>query len=233
MQELLNQYKNTYNLDFYDCDEEKFFIFSEEYKNFSYKNPGCDCNDQYCPHKLKINSLANMFLQSNLEQCFTVKKNIFQNIDLDSFEIKNTENIILEGAKQITNFYNRFMFPIKFVENGKISLYRDFLSIVEGFYFENESVDKIIAYFNGNKINIPLKGKYFLNSFPILLDSLFYNRIVFTFYKDGNIVNLENKDGKMIGGFLPQKLTNYRFLNDKIKYLDGSSKISPELLVSN
>jgi hypothetical protein len=101
--------------------------------------------------------------------------------------------------------YNRFMFPIQFNKEGDIFLFRNYLSIIEGFYFENDIVDKIIVEFNEVKIEIPKVKDYFLNSFPILLDCLCLIQINFIFYKDENVVDIKNGGGKMIGGFLPEK----------------------------
>ena len=167
---------------------------------------------------------------------FFSKKNILENINFNSFEIQNVETLYL--GKEIENnfyapddlkipdckdkIYNRFMFPIKFNKEGDIFLFRNYLSILEGFYFENDVVDKIIVEFNENKVEIPKVGDYFLNRFPILLDCLSYTQINFKFYKDGNVVDVKNGGGKMIGGFLPEKINFYNYKNDIVEYSLGS-----------
>ena len=115
----------------------------------------------------------------------------------------------------INNLYNRFMFPIKFDKHGDILLFKGTLSILEGFYFENDCVDKIIVDFNGNRLEFFKNRDYFLNSFPILYDCLSYTQIIFEFYKNGKLVDITNQNGKMIGGFLPKTINcDYCFIND-------------------
>ena len=75
---------------------------------------------------------------------------------------------------------------------------------------------------DGQNVNIPKVGEYFLNSFPILYDCLSYTQIIFEFYKNGKLVDITNQNGKMIGGFLPKTINcDYCFINDKVKYSDG------------
>ena len=228
MENLLNSYKQKYNSEYFNCHEKQFLDILEDKDNKSFRGR---------PLNYVYNSDYELVLKiTRLENCFTLKTGILENLDFNSFEIQNVESLFLDKNIDETKvpkdkIYNRFMFPIE-LENGNIREYRNYLSIIEGFYFENDSVDKVIVCINGNKINIPKVGEYFLNSFPILLDCLFFNKIIFTFFKDGNQLDTENVNGKMIGGFLPQKITNYIFKNDKIMYCDGTCSISKELIMN-
>ena len=222
MENLLNSYKQKYNSEYFNCHEKQFLDILEDKDNKSFR--GRPLNYDY-------NSDYELVLKiTRLENCFTLKNGILENLDFNSFEIQNVESLFLNKNIDETKIpkdkiYNRFMFPIKF-ENGNVREYRNYLSIIEGFYFENDTVDRVIVCINGNKINIPKVGEYFLNSFPILLHCLNFVRLNFKFYKNGNEINVGNRNGKMIGGFLPNKINNeYRFKNDKIIYGDGTCKL--------
>ena len=231
MESLLNNFKKNYNLEFFDCNEKKFLdILKKNYVHLHRDPIECFCNDVLCPHKTNINPVSVFLLRKELENCFSFKKNILENLHFNSIEIQNVESIsskfnpyIPDETKiPINNLYNRFMFPIKFDKHGDILLFKGTLSILEGFYFENDCVDKIIVDFNGNRLEFFKNRDYFLNSFPILYDCLSYTQIIFEFYKNGKLVDITNQNGKMIGGFLPKTINcDYCFINDKVKYSDG------------
>ena len=97
MESLLNTYKGKYNLEYYDCDEKKFLeILKENYFEL-YPDPiNCNCRDDFFPHKSNVNPVSNFFLKSQLQNCFSFKKNILpKNLDINLW-------------KKITNFHYAF-----------------------------------------------------------------------------------------------------------------------------